>query len=86
MTVKKIEKIIKKVRTILNAFPQYKEIMANKASITLVEGEDGLILSTIKFSSYDRIVVTDTLIMFHPEHGESKVILSYKSFDDLLSR
>ena len=81
-----IAKIIATVRNLLSLFPEYSETISKNASIQLREENGTVVLSSISFRWYDKILVTDTNVTFIPNRGESKIIIEYESFDDLLRK
>lgn len=81
-----IERIIASVRNLLALFPEYSETISHNANIRLNEVEGNVFLDSISIRWYDEILITQTRVLFRPEHGKEKVVMEYKSFDDLISK
>jgi len=81
-----IERIIASVRTLLGDLKEYSSVVSSNANIRLHEVSGNVFLESIVFANYDMIFVTQTRIMFRPEHGTEKVVMEYTSFDELISK
>lgn len=81
-----IERIIASVRNLLAFFPEYSETISHNARIRLNEVEGNVFLDSISIRWYDEILITQTRVLFRPEHGKEKVVMEYESFDDLISK
>lgn len=84
MDIKLINQIISKIRNIYRYHPKYKNILKQKAIIDLSETDDGIILSSISFNDWDRITLSNTNVVYHPEYGDWEVLLEYTSWDEFL--
>lgn len=82
----KIKAIVEKVRMMYKYSNEYKSLVNMDAKVVLSEDKtSGFKIERICFDYYDRIVVCSNGISYHPEHGSVKTLMSYNSFDELLS-
>ena len=80
-----IKNVINKVRTMYKYDTLIKDIVSQRAEITLVENNGQLKISTITFDNYDYVVVSANKITYHPEiGGGSRTLISYDGFEQLL--
>lgn len=89
MTLKQVERIIKKVRKMYQFDPHINNVLLHKASIKFDENEDGnLILSSITFDYYDYIIIDKTKIIYkeHDSYRGFEVLMKYKNWEELLKR
>lgn len=82
---KKIKEIIAKVRMMYKYDNRFKDIVKMKPSICLEETDSGdLVLRSIDWSWYDSLYVYPTGITYSPEHGNSKELITYNNWNELL--
>ena len=87
MTLKQVERIIKKVRKMYQFNPRINNVLLHRASIEFDENEDGnLILSSITFDYYDYIIIGKTKIIYkeHDSYHGFEVLMEYKNWEELL--
>ena len=80
----KIKQIIKKVRDMYKYDLNLKDILKMDAVIKLDETCGEIILSSISFNYYDKLLVSTDGIYFIPEHGHGYHLIKYNNFDELL--
>ena len=80
----KIKQIIKKVRQMYKYDPDLKNILKMDAVIKLDETCGEIMLSSISFNYYDKLLVRSDGIYFIPEHGNGYHLLKYNNFNELL--
>lgn len=80
-----ISKVVEKVRVLAKL--NYSDIVKHEPHINTKfdEKTGNLSLSSISFDWYDSILVTDTKIIYKPEHGERKILVEYNNFRDLIN-
>lgn len=81
----KIKQIIEKVRQMYKYIDEYKSLLSAEASIHLSEKSGEIILENITFNYYDRLIIADDCIVYVPEHGQSKKLIAYNGWDELLT-
>lgn len=82
---KQIKQIIDKVRTMFKYDTGLtRGLVTVDASVHLKECNGTLHLSTIDFESYDRLSVSATEIVFYPEMGNQRTVMTYDGWDELL--
>jgi hypothetical protein len=86
MDQKFIQKIIEKIRSISKFNSDIKDIVTQRAHISLTENGDQLTLDNIEFFNFDKVVATNKGIFLHKSCGSSdpKCICQYKNWLEFL--
>lgn len=79
-----IKEILTKVQHIAQYNPDMSPVKEVKATITIKESNDDLILQSISYDWYDIILVCESGIFLIPEHGQRKTLFNYNGWDGLL--
>ena len=80
----KIMKIIQKVRSIGKYNVEMEGIVDQQATVKLVEVQGKLVLCSVSFECYDKLVVKENSIVLIPEFGKRKILFEYSSWEELL--
>ena len=77
-------KVIAKMRKIF-CFGKYKDLMSGSPSIRVDLRDGKLVLSSISFDSWDRLIFYPTKIIFRPDHGHEEILMKFNSIEDFLA-
>ena len=80
-----VVKVINKMRKIF-CFGKYKYIMSVTPSICVVLRDGKLVLSSLSFDAWDRLILFPTRIVFRPEHGHEETLMRFDSIQDFLDK
>lgn len=82
---KKIKDIIKKVRAIYKYDDRFKSLVSMHPTVKSEENANGdLVLKNIDWQWYDSLYISSTGITYSPEHGNSKELITYNNWNELL--
>lgn len=79
-----LDKVVCKLRKLF-CFGEYREIMETKPCASLSMSKKGWKIETITFDCYDSIYATPRGVWYSPEHGRSRQLLAFESFEDFLT-
>lgn len=84
--MEKVQMIIDRARQIYKFVPPYNDIVKEFATINIQETSNGLHIGRITFANHDKIIMTSSSIQYIPNHGDTKVLMEYKDYDDFLEK
>ena len=81
-----IKKIVQKLRKMYR-YSEHRMLMDAVPRLNVhLEGDCNLIvLDSVTFQDYDCIIATPEKVIYSPEHGQSKTLITYDGWEGLLS-